>query len=149
MPAAASVRRRNTTFRRSTPLLIGRAAELAAVKGLLLDPGVRLMTLTGPGGTGKTRLAMQVAADLALVFEGGVAFVNLAPLTDPGWWRLPSRGAVGVRESADQPLDDRVVRAPAQPGPHAAVDGQLRAGLRCRRARRASSSTPARRSRFS
>jgi predicted ATPase/serine/threonine protein kinase len=85
-------------------LFIGRAAELAAVKGLLLDPGVRLMTLTGPGGTGKTRLAMQVAADLALFFEGGVSFVNLAPLTDPGLVASAVARAVGVRETADQPL---------------------------------------------
>jgi predicted ATPase/serine/threonine protein kinase len=83
---------------------IGRAAELAAVKDLLLDPDVRLMTLTGPGGTGKTRLALQVAADLALFFEGGVSFVNLAPLAESGLVASAVARAVGVRESADQPL---------------------------------------------
>jgi predicted ATPase/serine/threonine protein kinase len=86
-----------------TPL-IGRASELAVVKGMLLDPGVRLLTLTGPGGTGKTRLAVQVAADLAPLFDGGVSFVNLAPIADP--WLVASAVAfaLGVRESGDHPL---------------------------------------------
>jgi predicted ATPase/serine/threonine protein kinase len=86
-----------------TPL-IGRTTELATVKGMLLDPGVRLLTLTGPGGTGKTRLAVQVAVDLGPLFDGGVSFVNLAPIADP--WLVASAVAfaLGVRESGDHPL---------------------------------------------
>ena len=64
-----------------TPFL-GREAELETVLALLRD-GTRLLTLTGPGGTGKTRLAVQAAAELAHDFEDGVALVPLAPVRDP------------------------------------------------------------------
>ena len=86
-----------------TPL-IGRAAEIADVKGRLLDPAVRLLTLTGPGGTGKTRLAIQVAADLAPCFEGGVPFVDLAPITEPNLVASTVARALGVSASSERPL---------------------------------------------
>jgi predicted ATPase/serine/threonine protein kinase len=86
-----------------TPL-IGRSSELTSLQGMLLDPGLRLLTLTGPGGTGKTRLAVQIAADLADLFDGGVSFVNLAPIADP-WLVISAIAlAVGVRQTDDRPL---------------------------------------------
>src|SRR5439155_23835838 len=60
---------------------IGREHELAEVRGLLRE--ARLLPLTGVGGTGKTRLALQVAAEVLDAFPGGVFFVDLAPLADP------------------------------------------------------------------
>ncbi len=61
---------------------VGRDAELAEIEQLLGEGGVRMLTLAGPGGTGKTRLAVQAAANLAPNFPGGVFWVGLAPLRD-------------------------------------------------------------------
>ena len=94
----------STTLPPQRTALVGRANELTAVKGILLDPDTRLLTLTGPGGTGKTRLAAQVAADFAEIFEGGSAFVNLAPIVDPSLVASAVAQAIGVRESADHAL---------------------------------------------
>src|SRR6266516_2901241 len=63
--------------------LIDREQEVALVQDLLQREDVGLVTLTGPGGVGKTRLAIQIAADLASRFADGVAFVSLASLKDP------------------------------------------------------------------
>ena len=73
------------SFPHNLPVLltsfIGRAREIADARGLLSNG--RLLTLIGPGGTGKTRLSLQVAADLLPSFADGVWFIELAPLTDP------------------------------------------------------------------
>jgi len=82
---------------------VGRETEVAAVKELLLRPEMRLVTLTGLGGIGKTRLALRVAADLVELFPGGVYFVPLDPVSDPGLIPAVIAQTVGIRETADQP----------------------------------------------
>jgi serine/threonine protein kinase len=101
--AARAAHRREPNLPSQRTALLGRSTELAAIKDMLLDARVRLMTLTGAGGTGKTRLAIQVAADLAPHVDG-VSFVNLAPIADPGLVTSAVAGSLGVRESGDLPL---------------------------------------------
>jgi predicted ATPase/class 3 adenylate cyclase len=85
--------------------LIGREAELPGVL-LLLEEGARLVTLTGPGGTGKTRLALEAAAEALASFPGGVWFLDLASVTDPTLLLDQIAGVLGIREYVDRgPLD--------------------------------------------
>ena len=86
-----------------TPL-VGREREVAEITDRVRSEEVRLLTLTGPGGTGKTRLALQAAADLLEEFEDGVFFVALATITDPELVPSTIAGPLGVKESAEQPL---------------------------------------------
>src|SRR6266545_5929662 len=83
---------------------VGRERELAAVTRLLCCRDVRLLTLTGPGGVGKTRIALQLANDVAAAFADGVAFVDLAPIREPSLAAPTIAGALRLREAGTLPL---------------------------------------------
>jgi predicted ATPase/Tfp pilus assembly protein PilF/DNA-binding XRE family transcriptional regulator len=85
---------------------IGREKEVAAARALLGEEEVRLVTLTGPPGIGKTRLALEVAARLAPGFASGVFFVALGPVSDPALALPTIARTLGVRETRGQPLDE-------------------------------------------
>jgi non-specific serine/threonine protein kinase len=89
--------------------LIGRERETQAVAGLLA--GGRLVTLTGPGGVGKTRLAVEVAVTAADRYAGGVTFVDLAPLREPELLLSTIARAVGTRETSGTSLSQTLATA--------------------------------------
>jgi predicted ATPase/DNA-binding XRE family transcriptional regulator len=111
-PSPSSSRRDSTGGRPLLPKpltsLIGREAELTNVTNLLGDPAVRLLTLTGPGGTGKTRLALEVASEVAEAFPDGVVFVPLASLIDPTLVASTMAQCLGLREGAGQSPVERL-----------------------------------------
>jgi predicted ATPase/class 3 adenylate cyclase len=83
---------------------VGRQREVDEATRLLAS--TRLLTLTGPGGTGKTRLALRIAAGLVSAFRDGVFFVDLSPLTDPGLVGSSVARSLGLTEQVGQPIMD-------------------------------------------
>jgi hypothetical protein len=83
---------------------IGREKEVVTLCDLVRRPEVRLLTLTGPGGVGKTRLGLQVAAELSELFANGVFLVPLAPVSDPEQVVLAIAQTLSIGEAGDQPL---------------------------------------------
>ncbi len=99
--------------RRAAPLpvprtsLVGRQGEVASVRQLL-EGNARLVTITGPGGIGKTRIAIQIAHEVGSQFPGGVFFVPLAAISDPDLVAASIARAPGVVESGARPLTDLI-----------------------------------------
>jgi len=83
--------------------IIGREQELADLTSLLTHDGARLVTLTGPGGTGKTRLCLEIGRLLRDHFPHGVYFVDLAPITDPALVASTIAHTMGIREGGGRP----------------------------------------------
>jgi predicted ATPase len=115
----ATARDRVEEYRRRTPStngrlylpaavtgLLGRDGEVGAVVDLLAGSGSRLVTLTGPGGVGKTRLALEIAAQLAEHFVDGMAWVSLAPVSDSGLVVTTIADSLGVRALGAQSLTE-------------------------------------------
>jgi len=97
-----------SAFALPTPLtaLLGREREVDAVCQLVQRTDVRLITLSGPGGVGKTRLGLQVASALNGEFADGVAFVSLAPIRNPDLVLPTIAQALGMQDAGNQqPLE--------------------------------------------
>ena len=103
------------SLRRRLPLqpgpLIGRESLLNEASALLRSGAVRLLTLTGPAGAGKTRLAVAVAEDAAAAYPDGAVFVDLAPVRDPAQVVAAIAGAAGVADSGGRPLPEALAAA--------------------------------------
>ena len=83
-------------------MFIGREREVSALRAMLQQPEVRLVTLTGVGGVGKTRLGLKIAAELLDEFPDGVFYVSLASISDHGLVIPTIAETLGIREVGDQ-----------------------------------------------
>jgi predicted ATPase/DNA-binding winged helix-turn-helix (wHTH) protein len=99
-----------------TPL-IGRERELRTVSTLLLSPATGLVTLTGTGGCGKTRLGLQVASELLPQFEARVYFVALASITDPAMVPMAIAESLGIHQTGGRPVVDLLKNYLREAGP--------------------------------
>ena len=91
--------------------LVGRESEMSTLRALLARRDVRLITMLGPGGSGKTRLAVELACELVDRYSDGACFVSLAPLADPALVASEIARALGVRHAEGQPLSATLASA--------------------------------------
>ena len=91
--------------------MVGRADELATLSKMLTSDGQRLVTVTGPGGIGKSRLAVAAARDSESSFPDGVVFVDLAPVLDADLVITAVANAMGIRDTGERPIADKVAGA--------------------------------------
>jgi predicted ATPase/Tfp pilus assembly protein PilF len=110
-PTGQPMRRALPPLPRPRDQLVDRTKEVATAHGLLLRADSGLVTLTGPGGVGKTRVALTVAASSVDQFADGVAFFSLAPLTDPQLVVATLAQGLGVTGDERRPLDERLIEA--------------------------------------
>jgi predicted ATPase/DNA-binding NarL/FixJ family response regulator len=89
--------------------LVGREREIVEIEGLLAGRSTRLLTFTGPGGSGKTRLALAVVREVMGRFEDGACWVELAPLSDPELVSQAVASALGMREGPGRTLSEAIV----------------------------------------
>jgi class 3 adenylate cyclase len=109
-PPLATLDRHPNNLPTQTSTFVGRAAELGAIRQRLEDEAVRLLTLTGPGGTGKTRLALRVAADEIDRFDDGVFFVDLSAVRETEAVAAVTARAIGLTETSDGSLLEELKR---------------------------------------
>jgi predicted ATPase/class 3 adenylate cyclase/DNA-binding CsgD family transcriptional regulator len=105
-PPLNTLDRRPHNLPTHTTAVIGREWEISNIWALLSRGDVRLMTLTGPGGAGKTRLALQAAADLLDQFDDGVYHVELSPISDAGLVPQAIAHALGLKETGKRAIED-------------------------------------------
>ena len=103
------IKRQATNLRTPLTPLIGREQEVDSICERLTNPNVRLVTLTGAGGIGKTRLSIQVASDLKEQFFDGCWFISLAALDDPELVVPTIARGLGIKESRDRTLDEALL----------------------------------------